>query len=447
MTKAKKKTSAHRQPSAPGPRLNPQTPVDWWFLFKLNAAEEPGTPKPKGLRGLFDVKGWKRPAYEKSGKKFSQHYLFASSREPRLRHGRGILGSTPYDPLGSTFSQVYFGDYYYVVWNDQFYGDPRENGDSPWGHSKGMVAWNDDGEGFVLQVSTPSWPGSGSSKFPRQTDGNTLGYVSDDDIEVSQHFFALKLTKNDLVKVLAAMKNASVVTGVSTNSAWQKSMKEKKIKSPPPRPDKNQVIHNGGPADVQALVKSLGHKVLDGKCTNVRLSSGVRLISKPSNLAVPPWQLVSAQLGGVDLRVACWWDQPAIYSTTRSSGKPACWAPGLRKPGAVEIVTEGTWKPRLGHKVEHLGLTGGLGGNHNHGKFGVSTSPGKSYAIFGDMNQQGALCPGYAYASQKCNSSQNGRGGMFYVMENETLCQSLTSLLTGETAPTSPPPKKTRKKN
>src|SRR5207253_6991089 len=63
----------------------------------------------------------------------------------------------------------------------------------PWGHSKGTLAWNDAGEGFVLQVTTPSWPAAGSNKFPRKTDGNTLGCVKDDNVEVSQHFFALKL--------------------------------------------------------------------------------------------------------------------------------------------------------------------------------------------------------------------------------------------------------------
>ena len=40
---------------------------------------------------------------------------------------------------------------------------------------------------------TGSWPGSGSSAEPRKKDGNTLGYINDDNLEVSQHFFALKL--------------------------------------------------------------------------------------------------------------------------------------------------------------------------------------------------------------------------------------------------------------
>ena len=148
------------KPTAPEPLLSSSKPVDWWFVFKLNSAEERGDPKPPGMNGIFDVAGWKRPWYEADGKKFSQHYLVASSAASTLQHGQGILGTSLEDPVGATFGRVYDGDCYYVVWNDQFYGDPRDNGDSPWGHSKGIVAWNDDGEGMVMQVSTPSWPAS-----------------------------------------------------------------------------------------------------------------------------------------------------------------------------------------------------------------------------------------------------------------------------------------------
>jgi hypothetical protein len=49
-----------------------------------------------------------------------------------------------------------------------------------WGHSNGMIAWDGNGNGFMMQVSTPSWPGSGSARNPRQGDGNTLGRVADE---------------------------------------------------------------------------------------------------------------------------------------------------------------------------------------------------------------------------------------------------------------------------
>src|SRR5260370_5915924 len=129
-----------------------------------------------------------------------------------------------------------------------------------------MLSWNSAGEGKVLQVCTPSWPASGNAKSPRKTDGNTLGCVLDDDVLVSQHFFALKLTKDDLVKVLSALQNASVVTD----------------------PKNPQIVKNGGPADVQKLVEKLGTKSTGKAFTKDVLSTGVELISKPSNLNVPP---------------------------------------------------------------------------------------------------------------------------------------------------------------
>ena len=107
----------------------------------------------------------------------------------------------------------------------------------------------------------------------------------------------------------------------------------------------------------------------------------------------------------------------------------------------MEIATSGTWRPKKGTSFETLGLTGGLGADHNHAKFGVSSGAGSAYTIFGDMNQQGALCPNYSRLGQKCSSSQNGRGGMFYVLDDKKLFNSVTALLKGDSAPTSPPTK------
>ena len=68
----------------------------------------------------------------------------------------------------------------------------------------------------------------------------------------------------------------------------------------------------------------------------------------------------------------------------------------------------------------------------NHAKFGVSLDPGRPYAIFGDLNQQGAL------SGENCSSSQNGRGGTFYIISNKTLFDGLTNLIKGETADVAP---------
>jgi hypothetical protein len=386
---------------APAPLLKNGHPVDWLFVFKFNAKAFPGCGE--GVTRVCTF-GGKVQDY----KAFGQQFAFASSEKPKLQFGAGCAGGTASDPLGATFDQVYNGSYFYVVWNDQFYDDPKIKGctqqcGSPWGHSKGLLAWNAAGEGMVMQVSTPSWPASGNKKSARK-DGNTLGCVDDNDVEVSQHFFALKLTKSDLVKVLCALQNASVVTD----------------------PKNAQIVKNGGPADVQKLVKALGVRSKSTAALRDELSTGVELISKPSALQVPPWQMVSSFLKGASLRTATWWARPQIYSTTDTS-KIACWSNTLGKPGAVEIAMSGTWEDKA------IGLTGGVGPNFNHAKIGVSTSGTERYSIFGDMNQQGTI------DGDNCASSQNGRGGLFYVVNDTSLAESVAGLIKGDTAPTKAP--------
>lgn len=392
----------HAADSSPQPLLAKGQAVDWWFVFKFNSASFPGCGEGIARQCIFggDAKNYKF---------FGQQFVYASSLNPRLQKGGDCAGDSTDDPIGATFNQVYNGSLHYVIWNDQFYDDPLISGCSkscgaPWGHSKGLAAWDDSGAGFVMQVTTPSWPAAGSSRFPRATDGNTLGCVQDDNVEVSQQFFALKLTKDDLIKVLTALKNASVVTD----------------------PEKPQIVNNGGPEDIRKLVQSLGAKSSHRTATKENLSTGVELISKPSALHVPPWQMVSALLGGVSLRTATWWATPKIYTTT-SDTNIACWDASLgTAAGPVEIATNGQW---VGTQ---FGLGGGPGPNFNHAKIGVSTSGDTHFSIFGDMNQQGAI-------SGNCGSSQNGRGGLFYVVDNATLSESLADLLKGGSAPIGPP--------
>ena len=382
---------------APTPLLEAKHPVDWWFVFKFNAQSFPACGASAVRECPFggDVQDYT----------FGQQYVYASSEDASLKKGGGCVGATSTDPVGATFGEIYGGSYYYVVWNDQFYGDPSIAGcgnscGGPWGHSKGMIAWNDSGEGVALQVTTPSWPASGNRMRPRNSDGNTLGCVKDDNVLVSQHFFSVRLTKVDLIEVLKAIGNASVVTDVTNR----------------------QLVNNGGPQDVQDLVKRLGKKVTSNSVLKVRLSTGVGLLSKPSKLNVPPWQMVSAELGGVPLRAATWWANPYISSTTATT-PVVCWDQSLGSPGAVEIAISGSWDGTA------FGLKGGSGPNFNHAKIGVSTSGQHSLAIFGDMNQQGTL------AGSNCASSQNGRGGLFYIIESRQLSQAISDLIKGETAP------------
>jgi hypothetical protein len=137
-------------------------------------------------------------------------------------------------------------------------------------------------------------------------------------------------------------------------------------------------------------------------------------------------------LDGLPLRVASWWAHPCIYSTDDSSDIQ-CWNDSLGKPGPVQIATTGNWNGK------EIGLTGGEGLNYNHAKLGISMHADTPFSIFGDMNQQGALREGYTYKKQECSSSQNGRGGTFYVVNNRELFESMTKLLKGDSAPTEPP--------
>lgn len=150
------------------------------------------------------------------------------------------------------------------------------------------------------------------------------------------------------------------------------------------------------------------------------MSSGVKIITKPQALHVPAWQMVSA-LVEKPLRTATWWTYPSILSS--EAGEPGCWSSSMNgNPEEVQIAMSGQWQ---GTKFN---LTGGLGTDYNHAKLGHSLNG--SLAIMGDMNQQGSYSP----SLRSCSSSQNGRGGMFFVVDDVTLHAGLKEMMTGETA-------------
>lgn len=380
-----------RPPSGtPEPLANAADADDWIFVFKLGGSSFP-TPAPASC--MFGGKPQK--------KRQSQDYAFARASSSALVSGVGLAGTSTADPLGASFAEIYGGSLNFVAWNDQFYRHPKIKGctescGGPWGHSKGIVAWDNLGQGIVLQVTTPSWPGSGTAAVPRVGDGNTLGCVSStNDILYSQHFFALKLSPADTASVLEALGNSSVVTDVSNP----------------------QLARIGGPPELQALALALGRKSDSTSIQDVALSTGVRLISKPSALHVPPWQMVSSLLGGESLRTATWWAAPRI-PTTELGRQILCWRSDLPAPGRVEVALDGRWNDK---KIS-------LKGGGNHAKLGISLGGPHHYVIFGDLNQQGRL-------TGKCASSQNGRGGLFFVVDDVQLHADMTKLLAGATAP------------
>lgn len=385
---------------APQPLLGTGQSADWFFVYKFNAASFP-TAHPGSCRfGGTPATG-----------KASLAFATAHQGAPTLTDGTGLAGTTLTDPVGATFNELYSSGLNFIVWNDQFYGDPKlkcgKNCTGRWGHSKGILAWDNAGNGLILQVSTPDWPGAGSASVPRPHEGNTLGCEhATNNILVGQHFFALRLTPADTGAVLDALANASVVTD-------------------PARP---QIARLGGPPDLVAKALALGRISQSASFTDVTLSSGVRLISKASDLWVPPWQLISARLGGIPLRTATWRAGPPIPTTTAKT-KIGCWRPSLGQPGAVEIATTGRWQGRT------IGLSAGA----SHAKLGVSLDPAQPFTIFGDMNQQGSL-------TGKCGSSQNGRGGLFFVLGDPALYASVRALMEGGTAPATIPKKKAKAK-
>lgn len=99
----------------PAPLLQAGHPVDWWFVFKFNAASFPACG---GSERTCLIGGDIQP-YQS----FGQQYVVASSENPSLVEGGGCVGDTTTDPVGATFDEVYNGATFYVVWNDQFYDD------------------------------------------------------------------------------------------------------------------------------------------------------------------------------------------------------------------------------------------------------------------------------------------------------------------------------------
>jgi hypothetical protein len=398
----------------PAPLLEDgKPPVDWWFVFKFNAKSFPACASGAVRACPFDASARTPQDYGQQGSgqpKFSQQFVTANSDRRSLRIGQACVGDTTSDPVGATFDQVYNGSYNYVIWNDQFHRDPtllcaaHNFGfcESPWAHSKGMLAWDDNGDGFVMQVSTPNWPGAGNKNKPRQTNGNSLGCITEktgapqNNVMVSQHFFALKLTKDDVVIVLKALQRASVATA----------------RNPAPG-SQSQLVKNGGPQDIQDLVQKLGQASDDPEILKKTLSSGVQIIAKPSALHVPPWHMVSALLGQESLVVATWWTGPDRLQDTAAM-TPGCWTPSLGSAGPVRNAETGKWNNKT------FGLTGAASPDRNHAKLAVSKTG--DLAIFGDFNNQGALSP-------DCDKSQNNRGGLFYVVEDRTLANELRDLM------------------
>ena len=86
-----------------GPLLAAHKPVDWWFVFKFNAATFPGDESMEPAPTIFGG----TPTNYHGG--FCLAYAYASSADSTLRMGTNYIGLSLNDPLGATFDQIYHG--------------------------------------------------------------------------------------------------------------------------------------------------------------------------------------------------------------------------------------------------------------------------------------------------------------------------------------------------
>jgi hypothetical protein len=177
-------------------------------------------------------------------------------------------------------------------------------------------------------------------------------------------------------------------------------------------------VRDSSPGEIKSLAAKLGDRTPDdAKLEDFTLDSGVTLISKPATLHAPPWLVVSALLGSEPLRVATWVNGKGGLPSTHAI-KPQCWSSDLATPGEIDVAINGK---------DGIGLLGGNNPNGNHAKIGVSLPPGHHLTIFGDMNEDGRL-------QTDCKKEQNGRGGLFFVLDNADLWSNMSALLKGRKA-------------
>ena len=141
---------------APSPMADEVHRAKWAFAYKFNTASFPTTGTLTSCLFGGTPKGYAS----------SQRYVVADFAHSSLRDAPELIGTSTLDPVGATFAKIYESNLNFIVWNDQFYRHPpiagcSESCSGPWGHSKGVIAWDEQGQGIVMQVTTPSWPGSG----------------------------------------------------------------------------------------------------------------------------------------------------------------------------------------------------------------------------------------------------------------------------------------------
>ena len=431
-------STAPPEDGGPSPRVDSLTAVDWLAVYKFDAKFATTAPPD---HCVFDTS--ERIAADYKGKQ-CQHYAMSTNSNPKLTAMPfgSLIGTSTDDPLGATFDQFFNGpeDNSYVIYNDQFYGDPSPTSACSeakgCGHAKGAVMWDAKGDGILLQVTTPNWPRNADASEPTTVpgNGNTLGCITQkkdgsakpqNNIYHGQHFFSVKLREGDAAKVLTALRVAQVFTNSKKSQIYRtlyKTAVQKKLKG------LADAIKPNDPQSVPEMYVEKGYRET--------LSTGVVVLAKPSQLTVPPWHFVSAHLGGISLDVATWYEKAKMIKNTNASDATDCQAddsccarPLFSSIGPFGSVTNYLCGTFEGKKVD---LRAGTGASvaGNHAKIGVSTSEDAPWVVFSDMNQAGCWNKNDAGCSQ-CAKSQSRRGGTFYAVSDLELWRSWRSLIAG----------------
>jgi len=143
-----------------------------------------------------------------------------------------------------------------------------------------VLAWNDDGDGVVLQVTTLGVAGLRQQEVHAQERQYARLHQAAEQCSERAALLLREAQQDDVVHMLDALENSSVVTDVMPGGAR----------------------HNGGPQEIKDRVKVLGQKSDSTEVKQFKLSTGILLVSKPSALHVPPWQMLSSVLDSVDLK-------------------------------------------------------------------------------------------------------------------------------------------------
>jgi len=297
---------------------------------------------------------------------------------------------------------------------------------SPYGHSKGALAYEESGTGFFLQGTTPNWPD------PSQKSTYTpLGCQLDSNTDLSQSFLGLTLDA-DTFSEMAPYIEAARLCSTGTTSCRNGSAG-------------HMIDFNCTSEQTRAEDWSILDTAFSGTSTSDMHSStysgttsgGVdfKLIAKAEADAIPPWLLVASELG-VDLGVSSWLDFNYGFASLcsgddySSATNQMCLVSddlGIslnENGGAVQSVENAL---AASFEINGVDLAWALWGEFtsiaSHAKFAIASEFDNPWFVSGDENNQGWSC------STSCSGSQSGRGGLFFALNNSEVHASIYDML------------------